>query len=507
MDANGAAEVYVDAYCDVEIKNSAGVTLRTVTVGNSDSTTEVQSSSFKGTDYDGSPANTVGEPITLRALLNKWITSAGAADWQVLFNGVATNIQSAIAGFAGIFVNVKDPAYGALGDGVTDDTTAIGAAITAANGGVVFFPSGTYKTTGLSLSGVNVNLWGAGAGVSIISGTTGTSLVSLTDNTATGWKNFRGLSFTSSGNYDRLFFLEESQNVSFTSCSFDASQCTSDCIADTATAGLSKYLFTDCDFTFGTTARGIYNQAATGARHISLKGCNLKVPVGFTGSVLVGANFNVEACRFDGSLVTSGVYSHVDAEDATVAGRYVGIFSGNAFLDGGSDGFAFALSGVTTSSRFSESANTFTGFADPADPTEPGQLYDFSTDGTFNYTNAIHLGSRVGRQLTFTNASTTDLGGNVECMLVADTIVINHTNASDLNISYAPGDKPVSMFWTMAVMNNSGGVRDVSFAGTGHTISVATVADGGRAIASSVSYLEDVGVVRSAVIGSVESST
>lgn len=49
----------------------------------------------------------------------------------------------------GIF-NVKDPAYGALGDDSTDDTAAINAAIAALNtagAGVLYFPPGIYKTT------------------------------------------------------------------------------------------------------------------------------------------------------------------------------------------------------------------------------------------------------------------------------------------------------------------------------------------------------------------------
>ena len=45
-------------------------------------------------------------------------------------------------------VNVKDPAFGAKGDGTTDDTTAIQAANDSlASGGTLFFPKGTYKIT------------------------------------------------------------------------------------------------------------------------------------------------------------------------------------------------------------------------------------------------------------------------------------------------------------------------------------------------------------------------
>ena len=49
---------------------------------------------------------------------------------------------------SGLF-NVKDPTYGAKGDGTTDDTTAIQTAINAAQavGGTVYLPNGLYKLT------------------------------------------------------------------------------------------------------------------------------------------------------------------------------------------------------------------------------------------------------------------------------------------------------------------------------------------------------------------------
>lgn len=67
--------------------------------------------------------------------------------------------------------------YGAKGDGTTDDTTSIQAAITAAiaNGyGEVWFPEGTYKIiTTLTVSGPGIVFRGRGKKVSVIQPTTG----------------------------------------------------------------------------------------------------------------------------------------------------------------------------------------------------------------------------------------------------------------------------------------------------------------------------------------------
>lgn len=61
-------------------------------------------------------------------------------------------------------ISVKDIPYGAIGDGVTDDTSAIQAAIRAAEalgGGHVFFPRGAYRITGnLTVLGQYVTLVG-----------------------------------------------------------------------------------------------------------------------------------------------------------------------------------------------------------------------------------------------------------------------------------------------------------------------------------------------------------
>ncbi|WP_426449058.1 right-handed parallel beta-helix repeat-containing protein [Paenibacillus sp. S-38] len=69
--------------------------------------------------------------------------------------------------------NVRDPKYGALGDGNRDDTSAITKAlrtVEASGGGIVYLPQGAYKISGVLAIGSNTIVRGAGPGTVIFNG-------------------------------------------------------------------------------------------------------------------------------------------------------------------------------------------------------------------------------------------------------------------------------------------------------------------------------------------------
>jgi hypothetical protein len=90
------------------------------------------------------------------------VDASGNINGLVKATGSSTTARSLANRFADV-VNVKD--FGAVGDGVTDDTVAIQAAINSINllnGGCVYFPNGNYKITStITILGANIQLHGA----------------------------------------------------------------------------------------------------------------------------------------------------------------------------------------------------------------------------------------------------------------------------------------------------------------------------------------------------------
>lgn len=490
LDSNGCAEVYVNAYCDMTLKTQAGATLRTVTVGDSATTVECISDSFTGIDYSGSPT-AVSEPITLAAILDKWNNSAGSVDWKVSIGGVSTNLSSAFASLTGIYVNVKDPTYGAIGDGVTDDTTAISNAITAAAGGIVFFPPGTYKISTLTITSRNYNLLGSGPGSSIITGYQANTSLILLDNSIEGFGTICQLGFAATAAYTNCIAVTPTQNIQITNCHIDTTNFNTG-ISNLAFNGDSFILVNGSIFTVDVgSGSAISNLSNDDQCSICVTGCLFEVDALFTGSIILGPDFNVTNCIFDASSVTSGVYYHINAKSNQTVGKFFGVFVGNKFVDGGSSGFAFNLQGLNDGSVFKESDNDFSGFVSPSLATSRGQIYANTGNSASLLNCDVVLGSRAGNTLRF---STANASITTEAAQMAEHLIITFTFAGNFTVNFTSGDSPPGTKYLVTVVNSTAATRDIVFSMSGISHTQSAVAVNGTATCLAFQMVESTGI-------------
>lgn len=351
LDAYGSALVYVNQLVDVVVKDSSGNAVRTYGDGVAAPNTEVQSLAFTGVDYE-TAASAAGNPTTLQAVLDLWLTNSGAVDWKVLIGGVATTLQAAFGITTGMWFNVKDPTYGAVGDGTTSDQAAVAAALAAAvaaGGGVVFFPKGTYRlTAGLSWD-ARVHLLGLGAELSVITMDAAAELVLTfgSDSTLVQPCIISGVKFqTAQANSATTIRLDQGNRVLISDCMFGGTTTATGVFLQINTTDVCYVDCVRCYFRVQSASNAAITQDAAATSYVTLDWCVFELPVGFTGPAVdfdttaEAARFKVRNCFFDADTnATAGTFNAIDFEDG-----YVTLLN-NEVTSGFAEAFDFNPSG------------------------------------------------------------------------------------------------------------------------------------------------------------------
>lgn len=337
LSAQGAALVYVNQLVDVVVKDVDGVQLWNFGDGVAAPNVEVRSLAFTGIDYD-TAASAPGNPTNLKAMADLWLAKNGAIDWQVLFNGAATTIQSALGPLVGLVYNVMSPAYGGVGDGVASDQSAVAAALAAAvaaGGGIVFFPEGTYRLTSAIAWDNSVMILGVGMNKSVITmDAAGTKTLRFTAaNTTAQPTLIMGVTFQSSqSNTGTIVDLEAVSNVRFVECSFGGN---TNSLGTQIDVNASSTLACErCVFNIrSATLSGITTDSATSST-VKVHQCTFIGPASFTGAwcdLQYTFLAYVTDSFFDGNTnTTGGTHYGLQVGDnyATIVGNR---FSGGAF--------------------------------------------------------------------------------------------------------------------------------------------------------------------------------
>lgn len=268
LDANGGVVRYVKERVDVVVYDVNRATVRTFTWGTDAREARLENLGFTGPDASG--AVVAGGRTTVDAALTSLFGSFGATDGMVLVNGVATTLSSALNQSAGLVYNVKS-GYGATGNGTTNDSAAVQAAINAADaagGGIIFFPHGTYllssAITVANSTGKFFFLGEAASGSKLKQGTSGITMLSLGNSNQITLMN---LTFTATAaNTGTLVAVGSTARATFISCTFDPIDGTQ--VAN-AIAVTSKSNFVSCSFSLAGSSSKLATGGSSQARYVA----------------------------------------------------------------------------------------------------------------------------------------------------------------------------------------------------------------------------------------------
>ena len=258
---------------------------------------------------------------TVQSLTSTQATTAALVSYTPAGTGaVATTVQAKLRQT----VSVMD--FGAIGDGTTNDTTAIQTALNSGKKSI-YFPSGTYVITSTLTVPKGVSLFGSGYEVCILNGyglsnanaifsLTGGDQFSTIDNftfkgQASGSKsigisvnngyyvNYTNLRFT---NLSYGMYLDEAGSSLIQNCNF------TNCLIGAQCMGGSAYKFIACEFQYGTDVGIKLIASPTTGFPTSA----IVIASGFTSNVGIdvprvpgafgGNSISVDNCYFEGDL-------------------------------------------------------------------------------------------------------------------------------------------------------------------------------------------------------------
>jgi hypothetical protein len=464
LDANGGATVYVNEEVDVLVKGANGTSVREWTEMGSANNVEYIGHSFTGTSYDDGSKGT-GQPTTLQQILDLWLGSAGEPDFNVLFGGVSTTIQGALAGFSGIFFNVKNPAYGAKGDGLTDDTTAITAAMAAASvvQGMVFFPPGTYRVVSTLSVPANVSMaCTAGATLTIDHATQ--ELLKFDIDTTGAPQLVYGFTLTASqSNSGDVVFVTSQAQVILVNCVIGSANAHGFGLHMDA-SGTSTVWASKCTFN-STGALQAISQADSTGKRLFVDGCFFSQSITGIASSFINANnaviTNSDFVTASGSLGQFVGFGSVSNSNCSMS------ITGCRFENqGGGTPIGFFLTVRSDTEGFAESGNTFVNVS---------VLYGFSVVSLPTTRIPFQLGSRIGNMFNVTDdsAATPEYDG-----ISHDVVCIKRTTNG--NQTFKVGIPPWEGLRLLVILwNKSGGASGTltygnKFRSSGNTINIAS---------------------------------
>jgi len=325
LDADGGAEVYVNELAEITVKDTSGNIKRQWVAGVDAPAVEVKSLAFSGTDYESAEV-AAGKPTTAQAIIDLWKTTNGATDWKVFVDGSEQSIKDLAENWAGLFYNVKSPVYGAKGNGTDDDTSAIQAAMDAAEtagGGLVVFPEGTYRVTSSLTPGDGVSLLGANTdAVTITIDHASADLINFDTDTSFQWQTVTGIRFVASQTHTGAIVkvtTGKKAKILLQACIFGDGTNAQGLIFTNGSS--SDMRFVDCGF-FAAGSGSAVDSSAGVAR---FNRCTFTVPPsgGYTptnGGLVYGNLVYLVQCFFDNFGATTGTWSNIKFSSTSVIG-------------------------------------------------------------------------------------------------------------------------------------------------------------------------------------------